>query len=39
VTHGMKFALTQSAVIGFGFGTQGQEAGQQGSIFGAFALL
>ena len=28
VTYGVKFPLTQSAVIGFGFGTQGQEAGQ-----------
>src|SRR6266478_1268633 len=39
MTHGMKFALTQSAVIGFGFGTQGQEAGEQSGIFAAFALL
>ena len=28
VTHGVKFPLTQSAVVGFGFGAQGQEAGQ-----------
>jgi hypothetical protein len=35
----MKFPLTQSAVIRFGFGTQGQEARKQGSIFGAFALF
>src|SRR5260370_37899565 len=39
MTHGMKFALTQSTVIGFGFGTQGQETSKQDSIFGAFALL
>lgn len=39
MTHGMKFALTQSGVIGFGFGTQGQEAGEQSGIFAAFALL
>ena len=28
VTYGVKFPLTQSAVVGFGFGAQGQEAGQ-----------
>ena len=28
VTHGVKFQLTQSAVVGFGFGTQGQKTGQ-----------
>src|ERR1700757_856779 len=39
MTHGMKFALTQSAVVGFGSGAQGQEAGKQSGIFGAFALL
>src|SRR6266436_7270396 len=39
MTHGIKFALTQSTVIGFGFGTQGQETSKQDSIFGAFALL
>src|SRR6516164_3408051 len=37
--HGMKFPLTQSAIVGFGFGTQGQEAGEQGCIFAAFALF
>src|ERR1700745_301102 len=39
MSHGMKFALTQSTVIGFGFGAQGQETSKQDSIFGAFALL
>jgi hypothetical protein len=28
VTHGVKFPLTQSAVVGLGFGAQGQETGQ-----------
>ena len=28
VTHGVKFPLTQSAVVGFGFGAQGQEASE-----------